>query len=198
MNRVLWLVTSAISISRRALLCGACVFGLCLQSGASFANPGVIPPERMAGIKLCSAAASGYFGHVLAQETAKFSAPEDFAKLYNHTRCTCTLTCTVYQESPLLRFSFGRPGAQDVARYMLNHNFYLTSEMCWLENVFKDAPRRVTGNVLALLTKARNDGALESCIYSPGINTEWPWSWDGNGKPMTEEEWADAYLNKER
>lgn len=196
MNGTLRRVAAVVSLSSRRALCWATMLGFCSLSWTYSANAGVIPPERMVSTRLCSAAASGYFGHVLAQEAAKFSDPDAFKTLYNQTRCKCTLTCTVYQESPLLRFAFGRPGAQDMARYMVRHNFYLKSEMCWLENVFRDTPAKVTGDVLELLTKARNDGALTECVYSPGINLNWPWSWDGNGKPMTEKEWAKTYLHK--
>lgn len=174
-----------------------CIFAatIVLSSG-TYANAGVIAPERVVSTKLCSAAASGYFGQVLAQEVYKFSDPTDFQKLYGQIRCECTLTCSIYQEQPLLRFAFGRPGAQDIARYMARHNFYLASEMCWLENVYKDTPEKVTGDVLQLLNQARADGALTVCVHTPGINPNWPWRWDGAGKPMTEDEWAKAYLGR--
>ena len=197
MNEVLSLWLVSVSANIRTALCWTSVLGLCLFSGSYGANAGVIPPEKIVGAKLCSAAASGYFGHTLAQEAPKYSDPENFEDLYGHIRCACTLTCTIYQESPLLRFAFGRPGAQDMARHLVRHDFYLISEMCWLENVFRDTPGKVTGDVLTLLSKARNDGALVGCSYTPGINLNWPWSWDGQGKPMSEKEWAKTYLHKD-
>jgi hypothetical protein len=195
-NVVLFLSAAIKTLYLRTAFRWLCVLGVSLSAWAFPANAGVMAPERMGSAKLCSAAASGHFGQVLAQEAQKFSSPEEFAALYDQTRCECALTCSIYQELPLLRFAFGRPGAQDMARYMVRHHFYLTSEMCWLENVYKDTPEKVTGDVLQLLNQARADGALTACVHTPGINPNWPWSWDGAGKPMTEDEWAKAYLGR--